>query len=235
MPKRKQRDYDEGSSDSPLTKAARACRDAGDTTAPAGEEGSLGDGRQDSADGVVGLRKKLHWRKVRRVNARREAKVGRDVLQTIQSSLGRAPKGIRGSWRKWRRKAAQPAVRKVRAGSYTTKFMIEMALPETTVGNGALKHEPLLPSVNKQAGMSGVSKKNDASRSASCSQCLGRCHGEMFIFAGFIGWPSESCEGFVGRDCPALLLSRGDAEVYHWQHACPSSPCSVAPPPACRR
>ena len=156
LPKRKQRD-DEDSSDSPLTKAARACRDAGDTTAPAGD--GLGDRPQDSADGVVGLQKKLHWRKVRRVNAQREAKVGRDVLQTIQSSLGRAPTGIRGSWRKWKSKAAQPAVRKVRAGSYTAKFMIEMALPETKVGNGALKHEPLLPSVNKQAGMSGVSNK----------------------------------------------------------------------------
>ena len=68
-------------------------------------------------------------------------------------------KGIRGSWRNRRRKAARPKVRKVKAESYTTKFMIEMALPETKVGNGALKHEPLLPTVNTQAGMSGVSKK----------------------------------------------------------------------------
>ena len=157
LPKRKQRD-DEDSSDSPLTKAARACRDAGDTTAPAGE--GLGDCPQDSADGVVGLQKKLHWRKVRRVNAQREAKVGRDVLQTIQSSLGRAPTGIRGSWRKWKSKAAQPAVRKVRAGSYTAKFMIEMALPETVQGDGALRQELLLPPASRQAGTIGVTPRS---------------------------------------------------------------------------
>ena len=148
--KRKRRELQEddaASSDSPLTKALRACRDDGDTTAPA----AAGEDGQDLADSG----QKRNWRKSRRSNAQREARVGRDTLHTIQASLGRVPKRFRASWRKKRRKAPA-ASRKLRAGSYTTKLLIEMALPETAVGDNALRREPLLQSASKQAGNSGV-------------------------------------------------------------------------------
>lgn len=157
MPRRKGRrrvaQEDEGSSDSPLTKALRVCRrDDGDTTAAAGEDG------QDFADGVEASeqKRKRNWRKQARENAQRGARIGREALDTIQVSLGRVPTTYRSTFRK-RRKAAPPAAfRKQKAGSFTTKCMIEMALPETEVGGNALRREPLLASARTQAGSSGT-------------------------------------------------------------------------------
>ena len=86
-PKRKRRGVqeEEGSSDSPLTKAAKSCRDGGDEAAADGRD--LAFDVDADVDGAAA--QKRNWRRTRRVRATHEARIARGALQTIQTCLGR--------------------------------------------------------------------------------------------------------------------------------------------------
>ena len=126
-PKRKRREVqeEEGSSDAPLTKAAKSCRDGGDEAAADGRD--LAFDVDADVDGAAA--QKRNWRRTRRVRATHEAWVARGALQTIQTCLGRVPPKSAESWRKRRKRKLTSLIkkRKLRAGSFTTRLLIEMA------------------------------------------------------------------------------------------------------------
>ena len=138
---------DDDSSDTPLTKALQECQRPADAAAAADVD--------DAAAVRVRRSNRNHWRRRLCRNSGRRVRIGQEALGQIQERLGRVPKKKRG---RHRSNLPRAELRDGKAGSYTRKIMIEMAIPDLLqVARTAKEARAPLPNSLMHAAACGVS------------------------------------------------------------------------------